>query len=269
MRRINIKIDGRTYVVVSKGGKSELGIKGNTTPEKDESPHEIDIPNILIITRRNADVLFILKGDEKDSFKIITAQELYNKFQYQWFEPLADNYRELLYVNDADYVMSAYKIYTWDSIAKFSLVKRPLLSYRAEGSGDWKNLSDGGDGFLLSLIDNIPYWSDAIGQIPFAVGTYRAFHSIKATIDAGMVWATGKPLDALMQKTDSTTEYDNFFVLRGALYASKKFSYSAKTNGGNYPAVDIVESSVDVSAKILGKSITKEELEQYGIWNQK
>lgn len=72
-----------------------------------------------------------------------------------------------------------------------------------------------------------------------------------------------------MQKSDSTNEYDNFFVLRGALYASKKFLYSAKTNGGNYPAVDIVESSVDVSSKILGRSITKEELEQYGIWNQK
>lgn len=31
------------------------------------------------------------------------AQDLYDKFQYQWFEPLADNYRELLYVNEADY----------------------------------------------------------------------------------------------------------------------------------------------------------------------
>ncbi|WP_220432796.1 hypothetical protein [Raoultella terrigena] len=86
-----------------------------------------------------------------------------------------------------------------------------------------------------------------------------------------MVRATGKPLDALMKKSDSTNEYDNFFVLCGALYASKKFSYSVKTNGGNYPAVDIVEPSVDVSAKILGRksSITKGELEQYGVWNEK
>jgi hypothetical protein len=40
---------------------------------------------------------------------------------------------------------------------------------------------------------------------------------------------------------------------------------------GNYPAADLVEPSVDVSAKILGRrrSITKEELEQYGVWNQK
>jgi len=109
----------------------------------------------------------------------------------------------------------------------------------------------------------------ANGSVSFKWAIFRAFHSIKATIDTGMVRATGKPLDALMQKSDSTNEYDNFFVLHGALYARKKFSYSVKTNGGNYPAVDIVESSVDVSAKILGKSITKEELEQYGIWNQK
>ena len=37
----------------------------------------------------------------------MTAQELYDKFRYQWFEPLADNYRELLYVNEADYAKEA------------------------------------------------------------------------------------------------------------------------------------------------------------------
>ncbi|EOI5906159.1 hypothetical protein ACMSZ4_004599, partial [Enterobacter hormaechei] len=78
-------------------------IKGHTTPEKDEETHEIYVPNILIITRKNADVLFVLRGGGNDSFAIMIAQDLYDKFQYQWFEPLADNYRELLYVNEADY----------------------------------------------------------------------------------------------------------------------------------------------------------------------
>jgi len=269
MKKINIEVDGKSYLLVTKKEKTELGIKGNTTPEKDEEAHEIDVPNILVITRKNADVLFVLRGGEKDSFRVLMAQELYDDLQYQWFEPLADNYRELLYVNDAGYILDAYKIFSCDDIARFALVDRALLSYRTEGNGDWKNVSDGGDKFLLSLIDNIPYWSDAVGQIPFAVGTYRTFHTIKATVETGMTWATGGPLDALMQKSDSTNEYDNFFVLRGALYANKKFTYSASHTGKTYPAVDVTESSIDVNAKMLGESITKEELEQYGVWNKK
>lgn len=269
MKKINIEVDGKPYLIITKDRKTELGVKGNTTPEKDEEAHSIEVPNILIITRKNADVLFVLRGGGNDSFKIMTAKVLYDESQYQWFEPLADNYRELLYVNDADYVKCAYKVFTWGDIARFALVDRPLLSYRNEGSGDWKYVSGGGDKFLLSLIDNIPYWSDAVGQIPFAVGTYRTFHTIKATIETGMVWATGKPLDVLMQKSDSTNEYDNFFVLRGALYASKKFTYRVKYTGKTYPAVEVSELTNYVNYEELGNPITKEELELYGIWNKK
>lgn len=171
-------------------------------------------------------------------------------------------------MNDADYILDAYKVFTWEDITKFALVERALMSYRTEGRGDWKNVSDGGDRYLLSLIDNIPYWSDAVGQIPFAVGTYRTFHTIKATVETGITWATGGPLDALMQKSDSTNEYDNFFALRGALYASKKFSYNISPSGKTYPAVEVEETSHDVNVKSLGKSITKEELDKYGIWNK-
>jgi len=177
------------------------------------------------------------------------AQKLYDKFKYQWFEPLADNYRELLYVKDADYTLDAYKVFSWEDIVKFALVDRALLSYRTEGSGDWKNVSDVGNKFLLSLIDNIPYWTDAVGQISFAVATYRTYHTIKATVETGMTWATGGPLDALIQKSDSTNEYDNFFVLRGGLYASKKFTYRVNPTGKTYPTVEVKESSVDVNAK--------------------
>ncbi len=38
MKKINIEIDGKPYLIVTKDGKTELGIKGNTTPEKDEKP---------------------------------------------------------------------------------------------------------------------------------------------------------------------------------------------------------------------------------------
>ncbi|WP_312344793.1 hypothetical protein [Leclercia sp.] len=83
-----------------------------------------------------------------------------------------------------------------------------------------------------------------------------------------MTWATGNPLDALMQKSDSTNEYDNFFVLLDALYASKKFSYKIAPSGKTYPAVQLEETSHDVNAKSLGESITKEELEKYGVWKK-
>lgn len=269
MRKLNLEVDGKSYLIATKDEKTELCIKGNTTPVIDDKPYEVEVPNILIITRKNADVLFVLRGSESDSFKIMTAQDLYDKFEYQWLEPLADNYRELLYVNNEDYIKMAYRIFSWGDIAKFSLVDRPLLSYRSGGSGDWKSVPDGGAGFLLCLIENVPYWSDAIGQIPFAVGEYRTFHSIEATVNTGINWATGKPWDALFHNIDATNEYDNFFVLRGALYASKKFTYSTKNSRETYPAVDVVESSREVSAKILGESITEEELENYGLWNEK
>lgn len=68
MKKINVEIDGESYLIVTKDGKTEPGIKSNTTPEKDKKAHNIKVPNILIITRRNANVLFVLRGGEKDYF---------------------------------------------------------------------------------------------------------------------------------------------------------------------------------------------------------
>ncbi|MGV7092825.1 hypothetical protein [Siccibacter turicensis] len=262
MKKINIDVDGKPYLIVTKDEKTELGIKGNTTPEKDEEAHEIDVPNILIITRKNADVLFILRGGEKDSFKIMTAQELYGKFKYQWFEPLADNYRELLYINEADYAKEAYRIFTWDDIAKFSLVDRSPLAFRPKGEGDWKNNPEGGASYLLVMINKVPYWTDAVGQIPFAIDTYRMEKNIPSTVETGMVWGTGKRTDV----ADRTNTYDNFFVLRGALYASQRFTYSIKSGGGTYPAVEVVEKDNGTPTDILNKSITPEEYNKYAAW---
>ena len=136
MKEINLEVDGKSYLIVTKNEKTELGIKGKTTPEKDEKEYEIEIPNILIVTRKNADVLFVLRG----GVRIVTGQELYDQFKYQWFEPLADNYLELLYVNDADYIKEAYKVYSWEDIANFALIDRPSYSYYKNFEGDWKKI---------------------------------------------------------------------------------------------------------------------------------
>lgn len=140
----------------------------------------------MIITRKNGEVLFVLRDAENDKFAILTAQTLYDKFQYQWFEPLADNYRELLFVNDADYAKEAYKIFTWDYIAMFSLVDRPSYSFYKNMEGDWKQNPEGGAGYLLVSISGIPYWTDAVGQVPFAVDTYRSTQSITKTVKIGI-----------------------------------------------------------------------------------
>lgn len=264
MEKINIEIDGTPYLIVTQDGKTELGIKGNTTPENDSTPHDIKVPNVLIITRKNGEVLFVLRGAEEDEFSMLTAQTLYDNFQYQWFEPLADNYRELLFVNEADYVNEAYKIFTWNDIAEFSVIDRAPLSFRPEGEGDWKNNSAGGAGYLLVLIYKIPYWTDAVGQIPFAVDTYRMAKNIPSTVETGMVWGTGKRTDV----ADRANTYDNFFVLRGALYASQRFTYSIKSGYGTYPAVTVVEQDNDTPADTLGNSITPEECNKYATWNK-
>ncbi|HFL1537093.1 TPA: hypothetical protein ACG1QB_001861 [Enterobacter asburiae] len=264
MKKISIEIDGKSYLIVTKDEKTELVIKGNTTPEKDEEAHKIYVPNILIITRKNSDVLFVLRGEENDSFAIMAAQDLYDKFQYQWFEPLADNYRELLYVNEADYTKKAYRIFSWDDIAKFSVIDRTPLSFRPKGEGDWKNNRVGGDGYLLVMINKIPYWTDAVGQIPFAIDTYRMAKNIPSTVETGMMWGTGKRTDI----ADRTNTYDNFFVLRGALYASQRFTYSIKSGGGTYSAVNVVEQDNGMSADALGNPITSEEYAKYADWNK-
>lgn len=272
MKKISIEVDGKSYLIVTKNGKTELGIKGNATLEKDEEAHKIYVPNILIITRKNADVLFVLRGGEKDSFRIMTAQDLYDNFKYQWFEPLADNYRELLYVNEADYAKKAYKIFTWSDIAKFSLIDRPSYSFYKNMEGDWKQNPEGGAGYLLVLISGIPYWTDAVGQIPFAFDTYRSNcrsnyrsdQSILKAVQTGIEWGAG----TITGEVDYSNEYDNYFVLRGALFASKNFKYKVESTGKSYPAVIVEETNLNANPEILGEHINNGELEKYGIWKK-
>lgn len=268
MKEIKLEVDGESYLIVTKDEKTELGIKGKTTPEKDEEEHEIEAPNILIVTRKNADVLFVLRGAEQDSFKILTAQELYDQFKYQWFEPLADSYRELIYVNESEDVKDAYKNFTWGDIVAFSIIDRPSISYYNELEGDWKHNSKGGAGYLLSMIEGVPYWTDAIGQIPFAVDTYRAQKSVLSTVETGITWATGKGKDVILGNKDKSNTYDNFFVLRGALFASKKFSYKITSTGSSYPAVNVVETENSVDSKELEKNISALEYEKYAVWKK-
>ena len=48
-----------------------------------------------------------------------------------------------------------------------------MLSYRTGGSGDWKAEGNPGNGYLMVEVEGVPYWADAIGQIPFTLNEYR------------------------------------------------------------------------------------------------
>ena len=191
----------------------------------------------------------------------MTAQKLHDEFRYQWYEPLADNYRELLYVNEADYAKPAYKILSLADIAKFSLVDRPSYSFYKNMEGDWKQNPKGGAGYLLVLISGIPYWTDAVDQIPFAVDTYRSKQSITKTVQTGIEWGT----ETLTGNVDYSNEYDNYFVLRRVLFTSKSFTYKSKSSGQTYPAIVVEETHHPVNSLVLGEAINNNELMQYGI----
>ncbi|PLR33913.1 hypothetical protein CYR40_01755 [Chimaeribacter arupi] len=269
MKESIITIDGENYTFVTHENRTSICFSGTTAPIAENKVIVVTVPRVIVITRNNGDILFILRGGEKDKYSVITAQQLYDKLAYQWFEPLADNYRELLYVNTSDDVKEAYRHFTWEDIDKFACVERPSWEYKNNWEGDWKSNPEGGAGYLMSMINGIPYWNDAVGQIPFAVDTYRLWKNIPVTVETGITWATGRPKDAVMQRKDYSNKYDNFFVLRGALYAAKKFIYRISPHHYNYPSVNVVENIQPINASLLGQPISQQDFDNYAIWNKK
>jgi len=79
-----------------------------------------------------------------------------------------------------------------------------------------------------------------------------------------MVWGTGKYSDI----AGRTNTYDNFFVLRGALYAIQRLIYGIKSGSGIYPAVDVIEKDNGTPAATLGNSITAEKYSRYATWKK-
>ncbi|TLD80060.1 hypothetical protein [Helicobacter trogontum] len=56
---------------------------------------------------------------------------------------------------------------------EFAEIDRLSISYRNDGSGDWKQSPNGANGYILASMRGIPYWADVVEQIPFAIGVYR------------------------------------------------------------------------------------------------
>ncbi|HKM97231.1 MAG TPA: hypothetical protein VJY99_11130 [Buttiauxella sp.] len=267
-------INGKAYTFSTKENKTYLTFKSTSRPAIENHVEICIIPSCKIITRSNGDILFALalKKGTDEKFEILTAQQLYDNTAWQWFEPLADNYHELIYLNDNPETYSAYKHFSWQDIVDFAEVDRPAYQYRAKSEGDWKAHPQGGAKYLMVMIDNYPYWTDAIGQVPFAIDTYRLYHSIPDTVSTGITWGSGKYYDA----ADKSNSYDNYFVLRAALYASKRFFYERidyvpvviSESGKSIPIVEYKEATREVHASELRKPITEMEVQSYAAWKK-
>lgn len=276
-----ITLDGVSHIFETKGGKTELKLQSESTPSKDQKPKQIQIPIVWLITRKNGFPLFAVRPKQGETpFRIITADKLYSE-KIQWFEPLADHYRERIWLHPdsstpGSEAYSAYKHFTWQQIIDFAIVDRWSLSFYSGRSGDWKQSAEGGDGFLMVLVGKAPYWTDAIGQIPFAVDTFKGHceelgdenKAILGTVKTGMDWGDG----TLTGDKDKSNSYDNFMVLRGALWASDNHHLVKTIQTSSYRGVTIKKTITTAQYRAsattrLENSITAEPFRQYGIWS--
>ncbi|MCJ8170458.1 hypothetical protein [Atopomonas sediminilitoris] len=277
-----ITIDGASHTFETKHGKTELKVQSESTPSEDKKAPKVIVPNAWLVTRKNGFPLFAVrpKQDEKP-FRIITADKLYAE-KVQWFEPLADSYRELIWLhpdsskpNSEAY--SAYKHFTWKQIIDFSIVDRWSISFYSGQSGDWKQSEQGGDGYLMITVGGLPYWTDAIGQIPFAVDTFKMRceelgdedRAILATVKTGMEWGDG----TLLGEKDYNNSYDNFMVLRGALWASDNHQLIKIAKVVNHRGV-VLKKTITTAQYVqssmikLEAPISAESYSKYGIWKK-
>ena len=197
-------------------------------------------PKDIVVTADDGTTLFTLNDGKKEITKM-TAKELY-KQGTQWFEPLADNYMPLKSISKGA-SSNRLRHFTKGQIESFSNTDRWMSSYRSGGSGDWKASKAGANGFLLVTIEGMPYWADAVGQIPFATNKSKDekadgnnnYNSTVSTIKAGQEYGDGSIFGGV---SDFTNSYDNYMILRGALYGTEN--------------------------RDITKSITKDEAAKYG-----
>ena len=123
------------------------------------------------------------------------------------------------------------------------------------------NFKNATKGYLLVSMEGIPYWADAVGQIPFAIDTYKMFYrqygdkqkARNGVIKLGNIFADGSILNP-----DYSNSYDNAMILRGINWAEKRYykptmedcfdEVSIKNCG--YKTLKITNHSIDELAKV-------------------
>lgn len=277
-----VVVDGVNYVFLTEKGTTKLKLEAVTTEATDVAGVQLKLPDIWVVTRKNGTPIFGLKPKPGDkAFRILTAEKLYEE-KVQWFEPLARYYRQLIWLNPesirkgAD-AYFAYKHVTWGKLIKFAIVDRLSISFHSLLPGDWKKSDEGGDGYLLVLIQGQPYWTDGVGQIPYAVNTFRKYwretrnkdFAIRKTGEIGIEWGSGKVYEPA--ETGPGDVYDNFMILRGALWASENFRLEVKQHtildrGIPYEIETTNAVYAPTSRTRLTRSISQSDIDRYGVW---
>ena len=230
----------------------------------------------IIVTNKSGKELFRL-DDGKKEVRTKTIQELY-LMGVQWFEPEAKNYMKIISSDPNIGNMGGIKHFSWDDIINYADNHQNLLGYAVNGWwNDWKSNKHGADGYLLCTIDGKPYWSDAIGQIPFAVNAMRFSEglgsdysisneqAINSVISLGQIFGSG-----LFGKRDKSNSYDNLMILRGALFGAQRFAILRTTvddyieHGMKSKFVRIKIKIKSIANNILGKPIDNKTATQYG-----
>ena len=117
--------------------------------------------------------------------------------------------------------------FDWKDIVEFALIDRYSFQYNPYGNGNWKAVENGAKGYILVSMEGIPYWADAVGQLPFAIDIYRKRLSEtknkdlsrKFVIQKGYEYGNGLPFIGY----DNSNSYDNAMILRGVNWAEKNF----------------------------------------------
>ena len=132
---------------------------------------------------------------------------------------------------------------TKHSKISFAEIDRTMLSYRSGGSGDWKANGKPGGGYLMVEVEGIPYWTDAIGQIPFALNEYRNIFgrsknseiAARETIEIGKQFGNGSLLNLVFPSPDNSNGYDNAMIQRAINWAKKRYKLTPiRMSNGHY-----------------------------------
>lgn len=233
----DIEIDGKRETLNVKGETINLTIKEEwvnkelvvmpylKTPDENVCL-KTSIRGLIDVYTKSGKYLFSLQPNEKHKAQRITAHELYAK-GIQWFSPSADNFLKMVVMSSKIFSYNELKHFSWDDIIVFAEKDRPMLSYRTSGAGDWKAKGKPGDGYLLVTVGSMPYWTDAIGQIPFTLNQFRNCLKTfgrydlaeKETLRIGIKFGDGN----LCGEADSSNSYDNEMIKRAIQWAKYRY----------------------------------------------
>ena len=205
---------------ISDGYKAALELSNHFTKRASDSSSQSKEKlktgkGLLYVIDKNGDHLFTLKNPNSQSEnQTIKTPELY-EMGIQWFAPKANNYAELTDINPNIKELNTIKHYTPQDIIDFADKHPDLYQYHSGGEGDWKKSPEGGNGYWLTEIDGKPYWSDAIGQIPYAINAYRNTNLTPGIADFTTSYI-GKFLgnDDSLLPFDFSNSYDNAMIRR-------------------------------------------------------